>query len=250
MNENTPRALIEVAYADAAQKYLRSLPPEHFMEATAQGTQREITVESLALVKARRPEVQYFNDLLVQYPRRGKRRPGQVVPDNMVVIHPTPIEAERSYNIPLQPVGPFWVLEYVSKHNKRKDYEDNFDRYEKELQVPYYLLFHPDDQELTLYRHKGKRYTTVRPNEQARYPISELELEVALLGQWVRFWFRGELLPLPGELQQRLDAERDRVKQLEELLEQEKQARLALEQEVQRLRAQQGSPPGSPAAPQ
>ena len=47
------------------------------MEATAQGTQREITLASLALVKARRPQVHVFNELLVQYPVRGRRKPQQ-----------------------------------------------------------------------------------------------------------------------------------------------------------------------------
>src|SRR5437660_7929861 len=95
-------------YAQAAREYCRNLPLEHFMEATAQATQREITLESLALVKARRPEVQVFNELLVQYPVRGRKRPGQIVPDNMVVLHEEPIKADGSYDTPIQPVGPFW----------------------------------------------------------------------------------------------------------------------------------------------
>jgi hypothetical protein len=36
----------------------------------------------------------------------------------------------------------------------------------------------------------------------------ELEPEVALLDRWVRYWFRGELVPLPGELVKERDAER------------------------------------------
>src|SRR5205807_2345262 len=86
-----PRALLEVRYYDAAQKYLRSLPLEHFMEATPQATQREITVESLSLVRAARSDFHLFNELLVQYPRPGKKKLGQVVPDNMVVRHEGPI---------------------------------------------------------------------------------------------------------------------------------------------------------------
>ena len=101
-----PRALIAVAYEEAAQAYLRSLPLEHFMEATAQAKQREITLESLALLKARRPDVQVFNELLVQYPLPGQRRPGQVVPDNMVVLSKQPIKAMTSFNLPLEPAGP------------------------------------------------------------------------------------------------------------------------------------------------
>ena len=68
--------------------------------------QRKITLESLDLVHARRPDVQIFNELLVQYPRRGQRKLGQVVPDNMVVVWKEPIEANGSYDLPLQPVGP------------------------------------------------------------------------------------------------------------------------------------------------
>jgi hypothetical protein len=106
MSDSRPRALVEIAYYEAAQQYLRSLPLEHFTEATSQATQRKITLESLALVKVRRPDVHVFNELLVQYPRKGERKPGQVVPDNMVVLHDQPIKAEGSYDLPLQPVGP------------------------------------------------------------------------------------------------------------------------------------------------
>jgi len=206
-----PRALIAVTYEEYAREYLRSLPLEHFMEATAQARQREITLESLALVKARRPDVHVFNELLVQYPRPGRRRPGQVVPDNMVVMSEQPLEASSSYNLPLEPVGPFWVLEYVSKNNKRKDYEDNFDKYEQELKVPYFLLFYPETKDLTLYRHTGEKYASVMPNEHGRYPIPELELEIALLDGWVRYWHRGELLPLPADLQRDLEQARRRA---------------------------------------
>jgi Uma2 family endonuclease len=176
------------------------------MEAVGQSTQRKITLESLDLLKVRRPEVQVFSELLVQYPRRRQRRPGQVVPDNMVVLSDQPLKAETSYNLPLEPARLFWVLEYVSKNNKRKDYEDNFDKYERELQVPYYLVFYPEDQELTLYRHDGKKYVSVKPNRHGRYPIPRLDLEVGLQGGWVRFWHKGQLLPLPADLERDLDA--------------------------------------------
>ena len=39
MLPNLPRALQAIAYEEEAQAYLKSLPPEHFMEATAQATQ-------------------------------------------------------------------------------------------------------------------------------------------------------------------------------------------------------------------
>ncbi|HEY7426711.1 MAG TPA: Uma2 family endonuclease [Gemmataceae bacterium] len=249
---NLPRAVIEVAYAEYAREYLRSLPLEHFMEATAQATQRKITLESFDLVHASRPEVQAFNELLVQYPRRGQDRPGQIVPDNMVVLYDKPIDADGSYDVPLQPVGPFWVMEYVSKYNKRKDYEKSFDKYERELKVPYYLMFYPDNQELTLYHLRGRKYVSVKPNEHGRYAVPELEMEIALLDGWVRFWHQGALLPLPAELQQRAERAEQRAEMAEQRAEtaeqraetaeqqiaREREARLALERELEELHRQ------------
>jgi Uma2 family endonuclease len=249
---NLPRALIEVSYTEYAREYLRSLPLEHFMEATAQATQRKITLESLDLVHARRPEVQVFNELLVQYPLRGQKRPGQIVPDYMVVLYEEPIKADGSYDIPLQPVGPFWVMEFVSKHNRRKDYEQSFDKYERELKVPYYLLFYPDNQELSLYHLKGRKYVSIKPNENGRYAIPELDLELALLDGWVRYWYQGVLLPLPAELQVELDVARQqteehrqraeraeqRAENAEQQMRQECEARRTLEREVEQLRRQ------------
>ncbi len=208
MASHIPRAIQEVSYERAAQEYLLSLPPEHFMEAIPQATQREITLASLALVKARRPDLKVFNELLVQYPRRGQRKPGQVVPDNMVVRTTEAVRAVNSYNVPLEPAPPFWVFEYVSKGSTRKDYEDSFRKYERELKVPYYLVFYPDIQDLTLHRHNKRRYVTVKPNDLGRYPIPELDLEVGLLDGWVRYWYQGELLPLPADLQRDLEAAR------------------------------------------
>jgi Uma2 family endonuclease len=222
ISPDLPRALQDIAYEEAAQEYLRRLPLEHFIEATTQATQREITLESLALVRARRPEVHVFNELLVQYPVRGKRRLGQVVPDNMVVLTTERIRAGTSYNVPLEPAPPFWVLEYVSKTNRRKDYEDNFRKYERELKVPYYLVFYPETQDLTLYRHNRRRYVSVKPNRRGRYPLRELDLEVGLLEGWVRFWYEGELLPLPAELQRELDEARRLAQEASQRADEEK----------------------------
>ena len=231
MPTTLPPILDEVRYYNAAQEYLRKLPLEHFMEPISQANQREITLASLALVHARRPEVQVFNELLVQYPRPRKKRPGQVVPDNMVVIHSEPIEADGSFDLPFQPVRPFWMLEYVSKGSKRKDYVDNMRKYEHELKVPYYLLFDPKKQKLTLYRHNGKAFARVEPDEHGRYPLEELELSVAVLDGWTRFWYQGELLPLPAELQKSLDDTRKSLNSTRKQL-------ADAEREIERLRSQ------------
>jgi hypothetical protein len=126
------------------------------------------------------------------------------------------------------------VLEYVSKYSERKDYEENHKRYERELKVPYYLVFYPDNEELTVFRLTGRKYATVKPNAAGRLPIPELDLEVGLLDGWVRFWFRSELLPLPGDLLKERDAERT--------------ARLAAEAELARLREELARATGQPPA--
>jgi Uma2 family endonuclease len=228
MPAKLPRMLLEVRYYQAAQEYLRSLPLEHFMEATPQAKQREITLASFALVKPHRPDFHYYNELLIQYPLARQKRPGQVVPDNLVVIHEGELKVEGSYDVPLQPARPFWAMEYVSKGSKRKDYDENFDKYEHELKVPYYLLFQPDVLEMSLYRHTGKKYVSVKPGARDRCAIEELELEVALLNDWVRYWFRGELLPLPAELERQRDEAVRRAEEAEEEL-------ARLRKEVERL---------------
>jgi Uma2 family endonuclease len=266
MSSALPRAVLHIKYAESARDYLRSLPPEHFMEATAQATQRKITLESLDLVHARRPDVHVFNELLVQYPQKTEREIGKVVPDNMVVISEQAPRPEGSYDLPFEPARPFWVLEYVSKTNRRKDYEESFVKYERDLKVPYYLVYYPDNQDLTLYRHNGKKYVTVKPNEQERYEIPQLNIELKLVDGWVRFWYEGELLPLPADLQREVDelkeeleSERrranresrraareakradDEAKRAEEAMrhaEAEQKARLAAEREIAELREQ------------
>ena len=245
MSTTIPRALLDIRYSEAAREYLASLPLEHHMEATPQATQREITVESFALLRLRRPEVHYFNELLVQYPFGDSGEEGLVVPDNMIVLHDGPLQADGNYALEIQPARPFLVLEYVSKSSKRKDYEGSFHKYERELGVPYYLLFYPDTQDLSLFRLGANGYTSVKPNDAGRLAIPELDLEVALSDGWARYWYRGELLELPATLQRTIDkmAERLRVAEeklrlLDEKLRQaQEQARQANEK-TEQLRAQ------------
>ncbi len=228
MSTDDRHPLIRLHYARAAQAYFRSLPPEHFMAPTAQATQREITLESFALVKARRPGVQYFNDLPIQYPFGRRKQIRHVVPDNMVVVHPEQIKAPDSFDLPLQPVRPFRVLEYVSQSNPAKDYDASFAKYERELKVPYYLVLYPDERGSTLYRHTDGKYRAVPSNKAGRHRIPELDLEIGRVDDWVRYWYRGKLLPLPAELDQQL---KDTCRQLRHAQKQARQAEERADQE-------------------
>src|SRR5205823_7641495 len=131
--------------------------------------------------------------------------------------------------------------------------------YERELKVPYFLLFYPDTQDLTLYHYNGKKYVSVKANAQGRHPIPELDLEVGLLDGWVRFWYQGELLPLPADLQRELEEVRQqlaaakrqvkkekrradeaarRADEAARRADQEHEGRLAAERELAQLRTQ------------
>ncbi|MBY0527809.1 MAG: Uma2 family endonuclease [Gemmataceae bacterium] len=236
-------------YERAARKYERSLPLEHFMEALPQSTQREISLASLAVLRARRADVQVFNELLVQYFFQGKLR--QVVPDNMVRLCDEPPQTKGSFNVELEPVQPLLVLEYVSPNSMRKDYKESFAKYGRELKVPNCVMYYPEREDLQVWRHTGEEYERLTANAAGRFAIPELELELGLQDGWVRYWHQGELLPLPAELLRQFDQERQRADQeLEranqecqrahqerERANQEREQRIAAEAELARLRA-------------
>ena len=205
-------------YEQAAREYCESLPLEHFMQSTFQTTQCKITLESFDLICAVRPEIHIFSELLVQYgPISNLLR---VVPDNMVIIYEGEIDATGSYNMHNDEKSkPFLMIEYVSESNKRKDYVDNMLRYERDLHVPYYLLFEPENQVLSLFKMNArKKYVSVKASAEDRFAIPELELEVGILDSWVRYWFRGELQALPVELSEELETTKAALKTAERRL--------------------------------
>lgn len=194
-------------YERAAQAYLTALPMAHFMESTCQSRQREITSESFDILKTRIPSLQHFGELLMQY-EADDGTLVQVVPDNMVILSDEPERARSSFAVRLEKAKPFWVLEYASENNKKKGYEQSFRKYEDVFEVPYCLIFDPEMSDLRLWRYNGEGYVRMEPDARGRFRIDELDLELGLLDGWLRYWHRGELLPLPAELQQ----DRDRLR--------------------------------------
>jgi Uma2 family endonuclease len=229
-----------LAYERDAMQYSRTLTWENLMESTAQATQRKITVESFDLISRLRPDIQCFNELLIQYPRLGEdpEKPVRVVPDNMIVVHPEPLDVSGSYMLPIHRVIPTLVFEYVSKSNTRKDYEENYWKYEQELKIPYYIVFNPENKDLQVFRLEQESYLRVAPGDAGRFGVSNLELEVALLHGWIRFWFRGELIPLPAELADLAESAETRAESEKVRAESAERERDALAAELARLREQ------------
>ena len=258
MASTNPYFLSAAEYEQYAKEYMRGLPLEHYAESTGQSGQRAITLKSLSVLRARLPEVQVFNELLLQYHHGRDSRLHQVVPDNMVLVWHEPIKANLSFDWSLQPVRPLWVFDYLSRYTNRKDYQDHFHKYERELKVPYYLRIDTDNQQFTLYHHTDQKYVSVTPNAKGRLVLPELNLEIGLLGESVRYWYQGELLLLPGELlreiekyrrlvdgaeqradeaEQRADEAKRRAAEAKQSLDEAKKARLAVEKKVKRLRS-------------
>jgi Uma2 family endonuclease len=194
-------------YEQAARDYCATLPMEHFMESTPQQAQRKITLSAFELIHTDRPDVWCYNELLIQHPMSDSRRDIiRVVPDNLVVLHDRPIVATGSFTTTVEQARLLVALEYVSESSKRKDYVENMERYEQ-IRMPHYLMFEPEKKLIILHRWSARagRLVSVPANAAERFPIPKLELEVGLHDDWMRFWFRGELLPLPAELKETLD---------------------------------------------
>lgn len=249
----THRPISAEEYARAAADYLANETVHDMSESTPSFLQRGITVSSLdALRASHRPEVQTYGELLVQFPTEDG--PGLVVPDNFVMLDPSPMRTLSSF-IATETERPFWVIEYVSPASEHKDYEVSFEKYEQQLKTPYYLSFDPLKQDLRLLQHNGVKYEPVEPNAEGRMAIRELDLEIGLLDGWVRYWHRGKLLEIPKEMTRRIaDQERaliqkeralDRQKKMigelteeKELLKDEnEQLSQGLQQQLTRMRA-------------
>jgi hypothetical protein len=220
-------AELERKYEYSAAAYWYTQRHCHDEIAPARAAQRDITRWSLEVVRGARPDVQPFTGLLIQFTSDGDV-PNRIAPDSVVFVYDPTLEVGTSFDVPFQPVGPMLVADY----REEKPSESGA----RELGVPYYLLFYPDGDEMTLFRLSNGKYVTVTPGASGRCAIPELELEVALLDRWVRYWFRGELVPLPGELVKERDAERAARAAAETQAATERAARQAAEAELAKLR--------------
>jgi Uma2 family endonuclease len=96
----------------------------------------------------------------------------------------------RRSRVPERPRGrpirtrPDWVCEVLSRSNARADLVDKLRTYARAA-VPHYWLVDPDDQVLTVYRHRGSTYEvalTAASGETVRAePFEAVEISVGVL---------------------------------------------------------------------
>ena len=187
--------------ADEYRAFLKKKHPAHFWKSVAESEQRHITNTSLDMLASKRSDVHVYGELLIQW-RNEKGKLRRVVPDNMIVLAEERPDVTMNFAIEVQKSRPFFVLEYVTETNKRKHHQKSYGKYEAELKVPYYTIFQLDDRKLSLlaYDKKQGKYQSLPPNQNGRYAIRELDLEVGLLDGWARFWWKGALLLTTTEL--------------------------------------------------
>ena len=111
------RPLVQYRYANWAEEYLRGLPPEHFMEATAQATQRKITVECFDLVHDCPDFTSPKAFLLDLQPMRLlNTREGLALRNFAEVFHRVP-EVDQLLNLLQIPPQPFLVTDRQCPHD-------------------------------------------------------------------------------------------------------------------------------------
>jgi Putative restriction endonuclease len=149
----------------------------------------------------------------------------------------------RSYTPHTEGDLPLIVMEFISETDGG-EYSINphfpFGKwyfYEQILQIPLYVIFHPDEGMLELYRLVHGRYQPQTPNDQGYYWLEEMNLFLGVwegiksdrAGYWLRWWDSSKnLLPWGTE---RIEQERQRAEQERQRAEQERQR---AEQEHQR----------------
>jgi Uma2 family endonuclease len=144
-------------------------------------------------------------------------------------------EIRRSYTPHAEGDVPTLVMEFISE-TEGGEYSINphypygkWYFYERILQVPVYVIFHPKTGELDVYRLVAGKYERQEADENHRYSIEELGLclgvwqgkKAEVTAYWLRWWDQsGNLLLWGNEL---VEQERQKVEQAELELEQERQ---------------------------
>lgn len=151
---------------------------------------------------------------------------GCLAPDWFVVPGATPLLDGRfrgSYVLWNEPRRPTLVIEYVSKtgaeERDREEGEGKFWLYENTINAPFYAIFDPVRLTLEVWHLVDGTYQRVEANEQGRFAVPPLRLELgmwrgtfqAIEATWLRLWdsATGRMLPTNPE---RVEALREQLR--------------------------------------
>ena len=131
-------------------------------------------------------------------PLKGCKSPDWYVVEG--VPHLLDGEYRRSYVLWEELVSPLLVVEYASgdgteEHDQTPE-EGKFWVYERRIQASYYAIYEPKRPSLEVYQRVGSRFQRMGANQQGRYPIAELGVELGLWEgtyggyelSWLRVW--------------------------------------------------------------
>lgn len=157
-------------------------------------------------------------------------------PDWVWVRETQPIlegKIRRSYTPHIEGTVPLVVMEFIS-HTEGGEYSFNphypygkWYFYEQILQVPIYVIFHPETGELDLYRLSPGGYEKQNPQENDLYWLAEIGLylgawrgkRMEMTANWLRWWDSSENLLLWGnELREQLTTELEQERNAKQLL--------------------------------
>jgi Uma2 family endonuclease len=129
----------------------------------------------------------------------------------------------KSYVLWQESVAPPLVIEYVSGDGseERDDtpYEGKFWVYEQAIKVPYYLIWHPNEERLEAFELRGTKYRRMKAND-GRFHVPSLRVDFGMWdgvylgypGPWLRAWGADGRLLLTSE--ERADALAAKLREL------------------------------------
>ncbi|MCF2150135.1 Uma2 family endonuclease [Desmonostoc muscorum LEGE 12446] len=205
------------------------------------------------VLKQLNPEGQYCigQDLGIYWRLTDPLEKGAEAPDWFYVANVPPLldgQTRRSYVLWREFIAPLIVLEFVSgdgdEERDKTPWKGKFWIYEQVIRPPFYGIYEANKASLEVYHLIEGKYHLLPKNEQGRYSIPYLEVELGLWqGEyqnvelpWLRWWdLQGNLLLTGSERaeqeRQRAEQERQRAEQERQRAEQERQR---AEQESQR----------------
>lgn len=191
-------------------------------------------IESLRLHWRDLPDGYVGGNMALYFSLRQIEHNDFVGPDVFVVLGASRRE-RKSWVVWQEGLVPDVVIELLSAGTERRDRGDKMRIYERQMRVPFYVLFHPFDARFDVFELRDLAYQPRVADESGRVAVPPLGLELGVVWSvvegerlpWLR-WFtpEGVMLPTPIELahiaERRADeaeaeaaAERDRAEQAE-----------------------------------